>query len=285
MQKFAFAFALALSALLPFAFAAAPGGKACQVAESGVPTPGLAELVMGSKTDPLPNGVQLSAAQIDKLYELDNTLRGRLSEIEARARELPRAVSAKAPAHGAKTPAHGAQAPAACEVGKSAELPALVADFLAPATRDAAILIDAEQAIEFRLARKGADAKSRDENSSCELCLAVRRGMERPFAWTPRDFGELNAEQAKEAKFLAEKREEVRRAWSRAIASELTPAQLDRLRRAQMGWLKSTLAETVEKGLVSLGAATCSSCKAEVQVKCEFCGIVEKALERARASL
>ena len=52
-----------------------------------------------------------------------------------------------------------------------------------------------------------------------------------------------------------------------------------------MGWLKSTLAETVEKGLVSLGAATCSSCKAEVQVKCEFCGIVEKALERARASL
>ncbi len=111
MQKFALAVALALSALLPFAFAAASGGKACQVAESGVPTPGLAELVMGSQTDPLPNGVQLSAAQIDKLYELDNALRGRLSEIEARERELPRATGAKAPTHGAKAPAHGAKAP------------------------------------------------------------------------------------------------------------------------------------------------------------------------------
>lgn len=260
--------AAALLALLPIAAAAVPGGKACQVAESAVPTPGLGELVMGSKTDPVPVQARLTEAQINTLADLDTKLRGTLSGIDARAAKLPAGKAAAGNAELARQ-----------------ELPELVTRFLAEASRDSALLINVESAPEFRLANAEAlEAKLRGDNSRwCALCLAVRQGMEADFAWRAGEFGSLSPEQQKEAAELASMRDEVRRKWTTTLKAQLSPAQLARLQAAQMRWLKSALAGAVADGMGSLGAEKCGACTTKVEWKCEFCSIVLHAVEQAKS--
>ena len=260
--------AAALLALLPIAAAAVPGGKACQVALSAVPTPGLGELVMGSKTDPVPVQARLTEAQINTLADLDTKLRTTLNGIEARVARLPAGRGAAKDEELAKQ-----------------ELPELVARFLAEAARDRALLIDAESAGEFRLANAEAlEAKKRGDKSRwCPLCLAVRQGMEADFAWRAGEFGRLSPEQQKEAAELASMRDEVRRKWTTTLKAELNPAQLARLQAAQMRWLKSELADAVADGMGSLGAEKCAACATKVEWKCEFCSIVLRAVDEAKS--
>jgi len=262
--------AVSLFALLPFASAAVPGGKACQVAASGVPTPGLEALVMGSKTDSVPAQARLTDAQIETLASLDTKLRKALEGIEARAARLPAG-------------ARGAKAPNAELAGQ--ELPALVTRFLAEAARDQALVIDFEAAAEFNLANAAAlEAKEKGDKSRwCPLCLAVRRGVEADFAWKAGEFGALSPLEAKEAAQLAAERDELRRKWAAALAAELKPEQLTCLRQAQMRWLRSTLQGAVASGMRSLGAKKCEACATSVEWKCEFCSIVLGAVDEAKS--
>lgn len=260
--------AAALFAVLPLAAAAVPGGKHCQVAESAVPTPGLAELVMGSKTDPVPDKARLSDSQVNTLAELDTKLRKTLNDIEARVAKLPAGKAGAASARLAQQ-----------------ELPELVACFLSSATRDRALLIDVDSAPAFRLANSEAlAAKERGEDSSwCALCVAVRKGMEADFAWRADEFGSLSPEQKQEAAVLASMRDEVRRKWTSALKSELSTAQIAWLREAQMRWLKSTLHGAVASGMRTLGAKKCDACATIVGLKCEFCSIVLGAVDEAKS--
>jgi hypothetical protein len=262
-----------LLALLPLDAAAAPGGKACQVAASAVPTPGLELLVMGSKTDPLPAGVRLTEAQIEKLADLDTQIRRTLAELDARAAKLPAGSGV-------------ALAGAREELGRAA-LPDLVARFLADASRDQALVIDVESAREFRLANAAAlEARRRgDDTRWCELCFAVRRGMEADFAWRAGEFAALSPVQQKEAAELAARRDELRRRWAATLATELDAAQLARLRAAQMEWLKATLHGAVAGGMRALGAEKCAACTHAVAEKCEFCALVVRAVDEAKAKL
>jgi hypothetical protein len=264
---------LPLSALaVPAVFAApaVPGGKACQVAASVVPTPGLDLLVMGSKTDPVPADARLTEQQIHTLAEVDTKFRVLRANLDARAAELPA----------------GRGAVKHEELARQ-ELPALVTRFLADAARDQALLIDVESASEFRLASgKALEAQVQGDKSRwCALCLAVRRGMEADFAWRAGEFGTLSAEQEKEAAELASRRDELRRKWAAVLKSELRPAQLAWLREAQMRWLKGTLQSAVAGGLRSLGAKQCEACATTVEWKCEFCSIVLAAVDEAKAKL
>lgn len=262
--------AVPLLALLPLASAAVPGGKACQVAASAVPTPGLEALVMGSKTDSVPSGARLTQAQIETLAALDTKLRGTLEGIEARAAKLPAGV-------------RGAQAPNADLA--SQPLPALVTRFLCEAACDKALVFDFEAPGEFQLANAAAlEARQKgDKTRWCPLCLAVRRGVEAEFTWKAGEFGALSPAEEKEAAQLAAAREEVRRKWTAALAAELKPEQLTCLREAQMRWLKSTLQGAVASGMRSLGAQKCEACATSVQSKCEFCSIVLGAVDAAKS--
>ena len=259
-----------LLALLPLAAAAVPGGKYCQVADSGVPTPGLAELVMGSKTEPVPAQARLTEAQIDTLAELDTKIRRILEGINARAAKLPA----------------GGGAAGNAELARQA-LPELVTRFLAEASRDRALLIDVESASEFRLANAEAlEAKLQGDKSRwCPVCLAVRHGMEADFAWRAGEFGELSPAQEKEAAELASMRDDVRRKWAATLKSELNPAQLSCLREAQMRWLKATLKGAVASGMRSLGAKKCEACTTTVETKCEFCSLVLNAVDEAKSKI
>lgn len=258
----------ALAAVLPVAAAAVPGGKACQVAESAVPTPRLADLVFGSKTDPVPAQGRLTEAQVEKLADLDTQLRRTLQDFNARVAKLP--VAAK----GEGSPELASQT-----------LAELVEHFFAQATRDRALLIDVEAAREFQLANADAlSAKSRGEDRRwCALCLAVRRGMEAEFAWKAGEFGALTSEQQREAEKLASLRNDLRRKWTAALKSELSTAQLGWLRDAQMRWLKETLHSSVANGMRSLGEKKCESCATKLESKCEFCSIVLTAVDEAKA--
>jgi hypothetical protein len=262
--------AVPLLALLPFASAAVPGGKRCQVAASAVPTPGLEALVMGSKDDAAPSQARLSDAQIERLASLDTKLRSVLEGIEARAAKLP-AGERKAQAPNAEL--------------ASQPLPALVTRFLSEAARDQALVLDFEAAAEFQLANAAAlEAKQHgDKTRWCPLCLAVRRGVEADFAWKAGEFGALSPAQEKEAAELAAARDEVRRTWAAALGAALEPEQLGWLRGAQMRWLKSTLQGSVASGMRSLGAQKCEACATTVASKCEFCSIVLGAVDEAKS--
>ncbi|MBK8179243.1 MAG: hypothetical protein IPK67_10230 [Planctomycetes bacterium] len=270
MNKLIATLLLALSSLTAAAAPSspAPGGKACQVAASAVPTPGLAELVMGSKETPVPAEARLSAKQIEALALVDTRLKGVLAEIEARVAGLPRGTAKESNPDLESRP-----------------LPELVTHFLAQAVRDQALLIDVESAGEFDMADAAAlEAKARgDQKAWCPLCLGVRRGMEAGFAWRAGEFAELSAAQEKEALVLAGLREDVRRDWAAALKAQLTPAQLSALRTAQLRWLKSTLQQAVAGGMRSLGAKKCEACTTRVEWKCEFCFLVIRAVEEAKA--
>jgi hypothetical protein len=253
---------------LPMAAAAVPGGKACQVADSAVPTPGLEELVFGSKTDPVPSQARLTERQIEKLAEIDTKFRKILVDLEARSRKLPAGAGSSANAELASLP-----------------LPELVERFLAGAARDRALVIDIESAPEFHLANAEAMAAKLqgDKTRWCPLCLAVRQGMEAEFAWKAGELGALSPAQEKEAVELASLRDGVRRKWAAALSSELNAAQLEWLREAQMRWLKSTLQGAVATGMRSLGPEKCEACATKVEWKCEFCSIVLNALDEAKS--
>lgn len=260
--------AVPLLALLPFASAAVPGGNACQVAASVVPTPGLEVLVMGSKTDAVPANVRLTEAQVETLAHLDTKLRRDLEGIQARVAQLPAGARAAKAAN-----AESANQP----------LPVLVTRYLAEAARDQALVLDFESATEFRLANAAAlDARQKgDSQRWCQLSLAVRRGVEADFAWKEHEFGALSPAEEKKAAQLAAARDEVRRTWAAALAKELKPQQLDWLRAAQMRWLESTLQGSVASSLRSLGAKKCEACAATAEWKCEFCSIVLGAVDEA----
>ena len=262
--------AVSLLTLLPCASAAVPGGKRCQVAASAVPTPGLEALVMGSGAAPVPAQAQLTDAQIETLASLDTKLRKSLEEIETRAAKLPAG-------------ARGAQVAKTDLALKP--LPELVTHFLAEATRDQALVFDVEKAGEFQLANAAALAAKQngDDTRWCPLCLAVRRGIEADFAWKAGEFGTLSPAEEKEAGRLAAARDEVRRTWAAALASQLKPEQLTWLREAQMRWLESTLHDAVVSGMRSLGAKTCAACAKSVATKCEFCSIVLGAVDEAKS--
>lgn len=259
----------ALAGLLPVAAPAAPaipGGQACQVAACAVPTPGLADLVTGSKTDPVPAEGRLTEAQVNRLAGLDTEIRKALQDVNARVAKLPAASKQAGSPKLANQP-----------------LAELVEHFFVAATRDCALLIDVEGESEFRLANaKALAAKARGEGSWCALCLAVRRGVEADFTWKAGEFGALTSEQQLEAEKLASLRNDLRRKWTAALKSELNPSQLSLLRGAQMRWLKSTLRSSVANGMRPLGAAKCDSCSTGLQWKCEFCSIVLTAVDEAK---
>ncbi|KAF0242249.1 MAG: hypothetical protein FD180_4011 [Planctomycetota bacterium] len=263
-----FAAVAALIALLPLP--ADAGGKACQVSESAIPTPGLRELAMGSTSNPLPDNAWLKGAQIDRLAEADTHFRLALRDLDEQLAKLPA----------------GKGAPAADLAGKP--LPELVTAFLSRATRGRAILIDTESAGEFWLADDEAMAASKGGEKSrwCALCIAVRTGMEARFQYEESDFGALTEEQKKKLAALGQKRDDLGRKWAAILKEELTAPQLEWLRDAQMRWLKATLKTAVTNGVKSLGARTCEACSEEaVQEKCEFCAIVTKALEAAKREI
>jgi hypothetical protein len=262
------AIAAAFLALVPLvAFA---GGKACQIAQSAVPTPGLFELVMGSKTEPVPEQVRLSVAQVDALADCDTKIREALGEVEARKAKLPAGEHGESRAALAEEP-----------------LAALVTRCLAEAACDRALVIDVETAREFRLATDAA-ARARergDKSLSCELCLAVRSGMQAKFAWKAGEFAALTPAQEKEAAELASKRDELRHQWTAAVQAQLTAPQLAWLRDAQMRWLKETLRGSLVHGVRTLAAKNCRACEEQATLKCEFCSIVSNAVEQAKAKL
>jgi hypothetical protein len=257
----------ALAALLPVTAPVVPGGKACQVADSAVPTPGLEALVFGSKAESAPTEQRLTGKQIEKLADLDTEIRRTLQDVDARAARLPAATKSVASPEISSKP-----------------LAELVEHFLSEAARDHALLIDVEGAREFHLANADAlAAKLRgDETRWCALCLAVRRGMEADFAWKAGEFGALSSEQQREAVKLASLRNDVRRKWTAALKAELSKSQLSWLRESQMRWLKTTLHDAVASGMRTLGAKKCESCATARQWKCEFCSIVLAAVEEAK---
>lgn len=259
-------FAAVAALMAVFSLPAAAGGKACQVADSAVPTPGLRELAMGSSIEPVPDGSRLTAKQIERLAEADTAFRREMKDVAARCALLPAGESKEPDA-----------------AGKA--LPDLVALFLARSVRDAAILIDPEGEGAFGMANAAAMARWRmgDKEGFCALCIGVRRGMEAAFAWEPGKFGELTAEQEQAAVALAARRQELRQKWAAILKEELTAEQLEWLRRAQMRWLKDAVRDSVTAGLKRLDAATCESCaKDAVEMKCEFCGIVMAAVDAAK---
>lgn len=255
----------AAAVLLPIP--AAAGGKACQIADSAVPTPGLRELTMGSTSNPVPDNARLTGGQIEALAEADTQFRRALREIDEKVAKLP-AKEKNAAADLAGKP-----------------LPELVTAFLARAARGRAILIDPEAAREFTLADAKALAarKAGEKDRFCPLCIAVREGMEAPFRWDAAEFGELTAQQTKELAELGQERDDLVRKWEAVLQNQLTAPQLEWLREAQMRWLKETLRTAVTEGLTSLGVETCKSCAdLALPKKCEFCSIVTNALEEAR---
>ncbi len=246
---------------------AAAGGKRCQVAESAVPTPGLQAMAMTSSADPAPDEVRLTDAQVERLADADTSIRRALKDLAARRTKLPAGTFAETET-----------------AGKA--LPDLVALFLGRSLRDAAMVIDADTANELSLADKSAMEHWRkgDKNERfCDLCVGVRRGLEAAFAWLPGEFGELSAEQEKEAAELAVRRQEIRQKWVAALKAELTGKQLEWLREAQMKRLKIVVLDSVTAGMRQLGAATCASCAEGAGMKkCEFCDIVLKAVAAAK---
>src|SRR5258706_1216764 len=157
--------AAVLFALTPMV-ASAPGGDACQVASSAVPTPGLPELVMGSKERSVPDDARLTQAQIQSLARQDTLIRRALDEIEARFRKLPAGES------------RAAQTRLADKA-----LPAPVAHFLASASREQGLLIDVAAASEFQLATDATvkAEKSGEKARGGSLGPPGRRGMEGKF--------------------------------------------------------------------------------------------------------
>lgn len=249
------------------ALPAAAGGKRCQVAESAVPTPGLQAMAMTSSADPAPDEVRLTDEQVERLAAADTSIRRALRDIADRRAKLPAGTFSETEA-----------------AGKA--LPDLVALFLSRSLRDAAMVIDADTANELSLADKSAMEHWRkgDKNERfCDLCVGVRRGLEAAFAWLPGEFGELSAEQEKEAADLAVRRQELRQKWVAALKAELTGKQLEWLREAQMQSLKKTVRDSVTAGMRQLGAAACESCSdGKGAKKCEFCGIVMQAVAAAK---
>ena len=262
MRKFAAVTALFALLSLP----AAAGGKACQVAESAVPTPGLRAMAMGSSSEPMPDEARLTSAQIDILAEADTNFRRALQEIEERIKKFP------------------AGKPGAVADLSGKALPELVTAFLSRSVRGRAFVIDPKTAGEFRLANDAAMAawKNGEESKSCPLCIAVRVGLESSFRWEESEFGALTEAQKKELAELGKKRDDLGRKWAFVLKEELTVPQLEWLRNAQMRWLKATLKSSVTAGMKSLGAKTCGACAwKQEQEKCEFCVIVKKAVEAA----
>jgi len=225
-------------------FVAAPlGGDACQVAASAVPTPGLPELVMGSKERAVPDAARLTEAQIRSLARQDTQVRRALEEVEARFHKLPAGKGQAAQASLADKP-----------------LPEQVAHFLAGASREQAFLIDV-----------ATDEKSH----ACTLCPAVRRGMEAKFQWRSGELAKLTPEQEQEAANLAARREELRRKWAAAVQAELNPVQLAWLREAQMRWL--------EQSLRTFGAKQAAACTEASAAKCVFGAILTGAVAGAKS--
>jgi len=222
--------------------ATAPGGDACQVASSAVPTPGLPELVMGSRERAVPDDARLTQAQITSLARQDTQIRRALNEIEARFHKLP-----------------AGQGPAAQTNLADRELPEQVAHLLASASREQAFLIDV----------------ATDESSrGCSLCLAVRRGMEAKFQWRSGELAKLTPDQEQEAAQLAAMREGLRRKWAAAVQTELNAVQLAWLREAQMRWL--------EQSLRSLGAKKGAACTQAFSPKCVFGAALTAAVVAAK---
>ena len=263
-------FALPLLALLPLASAAVRGGKVCQVADSAVPTPGLADLVMGARPGSAPSPTRLTEAQITILADLDTKLRRSLQVIESRAARLPAG-------------ARGAEA-AKAELALL-PLPDLVTRLVADATRDQALVLDCETAPEFGHADAAApDAGQRgDETRSCPPCRAVRRGVEAGFAWKAGEHGRLSPAEQVEAAELAAARDEARRTWKSALVAELGPEQLAWLRKEQMRWLESTMRGAVADGLRALGTQERAACATTVEGECALCSIVLDAIDDAKA--
>ncbi|MEK7468128.1 MAG: hypothetical protein AAB074_11995 [Planctomycetota bacterium] len=256
-------------ALLPIP--AAAGGKACQIRDSAIPTPGLGELATGSTTNPMPEKALLSKEQIDTLAEADTNFRKALREINEQVAKLPA---------GPKRAASGVS---------SKPLAELVTAFLARAARDQALLIEVESAGEFWFANDEALAaqKKGEKDRFCALCIAVRQGVEAAFRWDESEFGELTEAQKKELAALGQKRDDLKRKWAAVLKEELTAPQLEHLRDAQMRWLKKTLKSAVAGGMKSLGDERCEACsgKEGIDKKCEFCWIVTSGVDEAKRQL
>lgn len=255
---------------LVVALAASAGGPACGISwGSAVQTPGIQELAMGSSKEPLPSGVRLTQAQIQKLFDVSEEIRrdrraldGRLEKLRWR-KDVPVAA------------------------GEGAKLPGLVQAFLARATRDTALLIDPETSGLFDLARSKAVAafeRGEADPEACPICIAVRRGIEAPFAFGAEEFdGALTADEKKEAEAIAAGRQELRLKWIRAIRAELTEAQLDWLRHTQERWLVEETGRVVTAGLRAAGSETCRTCAEEpvTPAKCKFCSVADRAAKEA----
>jgi hypothetical protein len=220
---------------------------------------------VGTDAKPVPEGVRLTQKQADALAKVDTALRGELAKAQKRQSQLPTRGKMND-----------------VEEMRGKPLAFLVERSLTRQVRDAAILIDPEEAGEFGMARKADMAAWRagEEGDFCPLCCATRAGMEAPFAFYKADFRPLTEAQQKEADEIASLRQDLRAKWVAALRQELTEAQIAWLQSAQMRWLEGELKTAVTFGLALSGGESCATCAEEaIEKKCLFCGIVEAAVE------
>lgn len=232
------------------------GGKRCAVAQSGIRTPGLADLAGFPEWERVPADVRLTEDQVEKLFDADRAARRALGE----AQKLVEGLKTDAPA-----------------LPENAALTDIVTASLFAEFRECAWVVDPETSSLFYLARSSWFTKDGKEvkDKACPVCVAVRKAMEAPFAYV-----EI-AETSDAVRKAAALRQEAREAWVKAIKEALTQKQLSHLIELQERHLLKRSGELAEAGLRRAGDKACASCREQAYaVKCQFCIEVENAVKR-----
>lgn len=251
---------LASFAALLLSIPSLAGGPWCEVAWTSPPTPGLEPLVMNRGKEAAPEDLRPSRKQVDALVEALRGLNDLKSELDAKAAKLPLSKG-------------GMQQ----DGGLTGRVTALVAK----ATRDTVFVVDPETAGLFHLARKA--AMEDPKLYACDLCIAVRRGIEAKWAWNRAEFArELTAEEEQLAAEVAAGRQALREKWAAALRAGLTKEQLAWLAAYQEEWIAAETGRCVEAGFRAAGPDVCKSCEGGRSAKkCRLCFVVTEAVARA----
>ncbi|MCC6738713.1 MAG: hypothetical protein IT452_06680 [Planctomycetia bacterium] len=235
------------------------GGPRCEVAWTSPATPGFEPLAMGGGKEAAPKELRLTERQVDALVKVVRELNDAKAELDAKAAKLPLSK-------GGTT--------------QRGELTDRVTVLVAKATRDAVLVVDPETAGLFHLARKA--AMEDPKLYACDLCIAVRRGVEAKWAWDRAEFArELTAEEEKLAAEVAAGRQALREKWAAALRAELTKEQLAWLAAAQEEWIAAETGRCVEAGFRAAGREVCEACSERRAKKCRLCDVVTSAVQRA----
>lgn len=250
---------LASFAALLLSIPSLAGGPWCEVAWTSPPTPGLEALVMNRGKDSAPEALRPSQKQVEALVEALRALNDAKSELDAKVAKLPLSKGGTVQRGGLKE---------------------RVTVLVAKATRDAVLVVDPETAGLFHLARKA--AMEDPKLYACDLCIAVRRGVEAKWAWDRAEFArELTAEEEKLAAEVAAGRQSLREKWAAALRAELTKEQLAWLAAAQEEWIAAETGRCVEAGFRAAGREVCEACSERRAKKCRLCDVVTAAVQRA----